>query len=347
MAQVGKAASSKRSKRTASSRSDRQGGRSGARQPVQSATKRSEKTRSSSRRGRQGGRSAPRQLVQSARTGELRINTSAPSLGKLAPEKRRLIEQGFRRYGETLEAEAETLASLTPAAVRQVIREVPSAAHAAIVEQAGAREHSSGIRALSVPARRATEEAGQAVARLLAELAERYEMSAAALKEQASVVVRTAHAILSGREHVFDVVMEALAVQEHLNQEDVEQLNEARLLALHNRVMAESHTGKKLEEWGLQRQRLHQLRQESRLFAISVPQQRGFLYPRWQFDPETRREREGLSELITAAKDLRIDPLSFHLIMTNADAGNGKAPLELLESGEVNRVEAILRANAV
>jgi hypothetical protein len=270
----------------------------------------------------------------------LRMQIQVPVSKRLPSSRVKLVETNVRRYGETIGREAGALQDLPRPAFDQVLKEATEAAHASME-----RAHFAGGDTLSAQARQALEETTRAWSRLFADLAE--QLSAAQLREQMRVALDTTRALVSGRPRVFEALTRVLSQARDLDEARVETLNEARLLALHNRVREDSHVVKDLEKWGLVRQRLHQLRQEDRIFAIKVPQERGLLYPEWQFDPESHRERAGVPELISTAKEAGIDPLSFHLLMTNPEAGDGTAPVEMLESGDIDAAQAILRANAV
>jgi hypothetical protein len=311
------------------------------------AKKDASSARTTNRRSKRAGatrgarRSARSRAITYGDANALEIQIKVPVSTDLPATKRKLVAKSVQRYSETIGQEAKTLQELPGPALDEALRNAAEAAHAAIAE----RTQSEAPPELNARARQAMHETTRAMARIFADLAE--QLSAAQLKEQMRVALDTTRAIVSGRPRVLDALTKVLREAGDLDEAGIESLNEAQLLALHNRVRQESRLGKDLRQWGLVRQRLHQLREENRVFAIKIPSERGLLYPEWQFDPETQRERDGVPELITAAKDLEIDPLSFHLLMTNPEAGGGTAPVEMLESGDVESAQAILRANAV
>jgi hypothetical protein len=136
-------------------------------------------------------------------------------------------------------------------------------------------------------------------------------------------------------------------LREHLVEEtsndDLEERNRRRLQVVYRSIMDDSYTVKDLRNaWDISRQRLQQLRGENRLFAIEVPHRKGFFYPRWQFDPETK-PWSFMPDLIGTAKAEALDPVSFHRLMTNPRAGNGTAPIELAKSGDVKQALGIIR----
>ena len=117
-----------------------------------------------------------------------------------------------------------------------------------------------------------------------------------------------------------------------------------RVLTMYEQVRGECHTVGSLEERGVSRQRVNQWRGAGRLTGIKgVPGVRGFVYPRWQFGP-TLHPRDWMPAITAAADDARLDPLALHLLMTNPDAGDGRTPLEMVERGDLERVERLVRA---
>ena len=125
--------------------------------------------------------------------------------------------------------------------------------------------------------------------------------------------------------------------------DDLEERNRRRLQAVYQSIINSSYTVKNLRDaWNITRQRLQQLREQDRLFAIEVPHRKGFFYPRWQFDEETK-PWSFMPALIGTAKAEELDPISFHRLMTNPRAGNGTAPIELAKSGDVNQTLSIIR----
>lgn len=163
---------------------------------------------------------------------------------------------------------------------------------------------------------------------------------------QLDVAVGVAEAMLAGNSAVLEQV-EDLLTDPGFVSDKVDAVNLARELAISNKLRNESFTTSDLKSWGLSRQRLHQLRSENRLFAVKIPQERGLLYPKWQLDKKTKRGMPGLDSAVLEAKRLEIDPISFHQIMTNPDAGDGMEPRSFLADGDTERVLAILRANSL
>ena len=143
----------------------------------------------------------------------------------------------------------------------------------------------------------------------------------------------------------FDALTEVL--DRTVDTEDDEALNDwgrLRVLTMYEQVRGDVHTVGWLEEHGVSRQRVNQWRSAGRLYGIKgVPGVRGFAYPAWQFG-DTLHPREFMPALTAAAEDARLDPLALHLLMTNPAAGNGQTPLALLEHGESDLVERLVRA---
>jgi hypothetical protein len=108
--------------------------------------------------------------------------------------------------------------------------------------------------------------------------------------------------------------------------------NRARLEVLSGRVQGESVRGSELgRRLGVSRQRLGQLRAAGRLVAFKPPLRSEHWYPEWQFDA-SGGVRAVVPELLRAADEARLSPLSLHLLLTNPDAGiDGRPLVELLD----------------
>jgi hypothetical protein len=114
-----------------------------------------------------------------------------------------------------------------------------------------------------------------------------------------------------------------------------------KMKAIFLRTIDESFTVAELrEEFKLSRQRLKQLRDEERLFAVEVPYERSLLYPTWQFD-EAGRPREAVRPLIHAAKEAGLDALGFHLLMTG-EREDGPTGLQYLRDGQEDLALALV-----
>jgi hypothetical protein len=139
-------------------------------------------------------------------------------------------------------------------------------------------------------------------------------------------------------------ILDRPAAREDIDDEALNDWGRLRVLTMYEQVRGDVHTVGWLEEHGVSRQRLNQWRAAGRLHGIKgVPGVRGFAYPRWQFD-DTLHPRDFMPTLTAAAEDARLDPLALHLLMTNPAAGNGQTPLALIEQGQAELVERLVRA---
>lgn len=169
------------------------------------------------------------------------------------------------------------------------------------------------------------------------------------LDEQGQAAVDTLRLLVGGGTDRLETLIDALETPvvegyPDISDEEAEARARLRLHALYQRVIRDSYTVAALNlRPGVSRQRLKQLRDQDRLFAISVPFQRGLLYPRWQFALTDGRPREEMPQLIAAAREGGLDAISFHVLMNNAAAGGGLSPIDLLDDGEEQQVFDILR----
>lgn len=129
---------------------------------------------------------------------------------------------------------------------------------------------------------------------------------------------------------------------EDLETEELEASGRLQLLALYRAVEEASLSVAELESAGISRQRLKQLRDQHRLLGIRLPFQRGFLYPRWQFEDDLT-PKPFLPRVLDVAQEAGLDALTVHQILTNPAAGGGVTPLQLCEDGRVDTTLDILR----
>lgn len=129
--------------------------------------------------------------------------------------------------------------------------------------------------------------------------------------------------------------------------EELEVRNRLRVFARYREVEERSLPGSGLQEQlGVSRQRLGQLRKEKKLLGVRLPIHREVHYPLWQFG-EDGRPLGSLPRLIGAAEEAGMGALALDALMTNraaVDAGEGKAPADLLRSGDPEAEEYILGA---
>ena len=203
---------------------------------------------------------------------------------------------------------------------------------------------------LTDPRRRLVTKTLSDIAAMLLAAAHEKAVTNKALEEKAQAAIDTMTLVVSGGNGSLETLIDALeapAVEGYVDIDDSEAEARARLRlhALYQRVIRDSFTVEQLRSaLGISRQRLKQLRDDDRLFAINVPFQRSLLYPRWQFEPVSGRPREEMAELIAAAREGGLDGVGFHMLMNNPAAGGGLSPLDLLENGQLAEVRSILRA---
>jgi hypothetical protein len=185
---------------------------------------------------------------------------------------------------------------------------------------------------------------------LLIGAASEEDLSGKQLRQRGRLAVDTLDLVVAHPDPVrLDSVADALEAVEVDDAIDVD-LDEAeararlRLHALYQRIIRDSYSVADLRA-RVSRQRLKQLRDQDRLFAIEVPFFKGMLYPRWQFELDTGKPRAIMPELISAGREVGLDAIGFHQIMLSpAAAGGDLTPVDLLDAGEEEAVLRILRA---
>jgi hypothetical protein len=155
--------------------------------------------------------------------------------------------------------------------------------------------------------------------------------------------------LMGGRRPEVERVSEVLAElragteAEEMDLGELEASGRLQLLALYRAVEEDSLKVAELEEAGISRQRLAQLRQQDRLLGIKLPFQRGFVYPRWQFEDDLT-PKGFLPEVLAAAREEGLDPLTVHRVLTRPEAGGGEPPVALCQGGRVDLAVNALRA---
>jgi hypothetical protein len=275
-------------------------------------------------------------------TMELRIK-----LPRSYPEfKRHLLQETIAAYGETVAKRIETL----PALDEDTIDAVSAASSgAAIAVLAASERHQPLLLQLSKTRRAPVERAAERLVELLTESAHLRTFTSNELEERAQAAIDAFTVLVRGDAPRLRAVIDALdpvpaEAPAEVDLGEAEARGRLRLQALYQKIIKESESVAELAEWGLSRQRLKQLRDAERLFAIDVPFHKGLLYPSWQFDPADHRPRAIMPTLIRAAKEADLDAISFHQIMTNPRAGGGTAPCDLLDVGREDLVLGILAA---
>jgi hypothetical protein len=90
------------------------------------------------------------------------------------------------------------------------------------------------------------------------------------------------------------------------------------------------------------RERLRQMRKRREILGVVRGERRPTLYPRWQFG-EDGEILEGLSDIISAAREVGMGPEELHFFMTEPDERLGEElPVDLLRRGEIDRVSDLL-----
>lgn len=172
--------------------------------------------------------------------------------------------------------------------------------------------------------------------------------AAAQLRERATFAAELIEYVLRGDAREYSRLIAALSTlpDEGDAEADLaaaEERSRLRMKGIFLQAIGESFSVAQLrEEFGLSRQRLQQLRDARRLFAIDVPYEKGLLYPRWQFD-SSGRPRPEMSPLIDAARDSNLDALGFHLLMTGS-RDNGPSGLQMLRDGDADHAVALVRS---
>jgi hypothetical protein len=112
--------------------------------------------------------------------------------------------------------------------------------------------------------------------------------------------------------------------------------------AVFQKIRRESLTVGELKTYK-SRQRLQQLRDEGRLFAIKSPYERGLIYPSWQFGAGYE-PRAVMAQLLDVAKDAGLSALSLHQLMSGKRDGR-QTGVELLDAGKFDQVLRLLTAS--
>jgi hypothetical protein len=167
------------------------------------------------------------------------------------------------------------------------------------------------------------------------------------LSDRAQLAIDAFNVVLSGDRKQLESVIDALDVStidtdEAVDLEQARARARIRMQAIFRKVLSESLTLSDLKPYFKSRQRLQQLRDEDRVFALKTPYERSLVYPAWQFD-SSYEPLAVMPELITTAKEAGLTPLAFHQVMTGRRAG-GKSGVELLAEGREDLVLGLIRA---
>lgn len=127
---------------------------------------------------------------------------------------------------------------------------------------------------------------------------------------------------------------------------ELEVENLVRLWDRYRWIEERSLSGPELRErlGGVSRQRLEQLRKRGRLFGLMLPFRGSYVYPHWQFDPETGEGLEDLPRLLGTAEEAGVGPLALDGFMVSGSAGEDRVPpYRMFRSGPKGR-ELVLGA---
>lgn len=122
---------------------------------------------------------------------------------------------------------------------------------------------------------------------------------------------------------------------------ELEVENLVRLWDRYRWIEERSLSGPELRErlGGVSRQRLEQLRKRGRLFGLMLPFRGSYVYPHWQFDPETGEGLEDLPRLLGTAEEAGVGPLALDGFMVSGSAGEDGVPsYRMFRSGPEGRV---------
>jgi hypothetical protein len=131
------------------------------------------------------------------------------------------------------------------------------------------------------------------------------------------------------------------------DEEELEAWGRLKVQATFDQARSESHTVRWLESQGVSRQRVNQWRQGGRLVGIpDLPGVRGYAYPTWQFT-DALTPKPWVRDVLGVATGAGLDPIGFHLFMTNPEAGDDRSPLDAAEAGDVETaIKLVSAANA-
>jgi hypothetical protein len=137
------------------------------------------------------------------------------------------------------------------------------------------------------------------------------------------------------------LVHEPVAGEEAATRAGQEARNLRRVFLLWRQAAEESLSA---EDLGVSRQQLKHLRDAHKLVALQLPLRRGFVYPAWQFDPESGEAFAGIPQIVAAAEEAKLTPLSLHRLMTSAAGEDGAAPADWLAAGKDDYVVKLIAA---
>jgi hypothetical protein len=207
----------------------------------------------------------------------------------------------------------------------------------------------SGTRRTRVQRAATLQHASSQIITLMLDAVTTYESTPAQIEERATIAADIYRLLFNADSAQIDALLRALEPAqadpsaERPDMLQAEARARLRMKAIYQKVLAESLTVAQLrDQYKLSRQRLKQLRDEDRLFAIDIPYQRGLVYPAWQLD-SAGRPLPVMQTLIRAARGAGLDALGFHLLITGPREG-ARSGLRLLHDGREDLVLALIRA---
>ena len=117
--------------------------------------------------------------------------------------------------------------------------------------------------------------------------------------------------------------------------------NLRRVFLLWRRAAQESLSA---DDLGVSRQQLKHLRDAHKLVGLQLPLRRGFVYPAWQFVPETGEPFAGIPEILNAAQEAKLTTLGLHLLMVSTAAEHEATPADWLAAGKQDYVVKLVTA---
>jgi hypothetical protein len=78
--------------------------------------------------------------------------------------------------------------------------------------------------------------------------------------------------------------------------------------------------------------------------GLQLPLRRGFVYPAWQFDPETGEPLAGIPQILAGAQEAKLTTLGLHLLMVSTAAEDGGTPADWLAADNQDYVVKLVRA---
>lgn len=131
------------------------------------------------------------------------------------------------------------------------------------------------------------------------------------------------------------------AVDEPSTRAGQEARNLRRVFLLWRRAAEESL---RAEDLGVSRQQLKHLRDAHKVVGLQLPLRRGFVYPAWQFDPQTGEPFAGIPRILDAAQEAKLTTLGLHLLMVSAAAEDGTTPADWLAADKHDYVVNLITA---